>query len=123
MATSFKNDVTSVVHKAVEKMISRAVIKKKKEFVTSRLPIDLERCHDYIDQQIELIPPEKSASKDVIYRNICVVRNGTVLTFEIPVWEGKTYVPLGEQVYNVQLTLRARKNAQLKVHHSKSAIP
>ena len=68
-------------------------------------------------------PPEKSASKDVIYRNICVVRNGTVLTFEIPVWEGKTYVPLGEQVYNVQLMLRARKNAQLKVHHSKSAIP
>lgn len=65
-------------------MIARAAVNKRdgREF-----NVDLDMCKNFIEQQIELIPPTESSKPDenVIYRYVSVVRNGIPRPIQVPV--------------------------------------
>ena len=98
-------------------MISRAAIKKNKG---KSLNVDLERCHDYIDQQIELIPSERSSTKDVIYRNIRVIRNGTAKTFEVPISYSESSENSVKHTDKTEIDLQGNINAKGNLGGGKS---
>ena len=75
------HDVTEVISKAVGKMIARAAVNKNdgKEF-----DVDLKKCENFIELQIELIAPLKP-DEGVIYHYISIVRNGLSRPIHIPI--------------------------------------
>lgn len=75
------HDVTEGIRKSVQKMIARATVNKNngKEF-----DVDLDKCENFIKNQIELIPPSKS-DKNAIYQYVSVVRNGIPRPMHIPI--------------------------------------
>ena len=81
-STLQQNDVTTAIRDAVSKMIARAAVKKNEG---KQFTVDVETCHDFIDQQMELVPHPSSSTEGVIYRNVTIARNGTQHTFKVPI--------------------------------------
>lgn len=93
-----QNDVTKAIQDAVTKMMARAAVNKNggKHF-----NIDKDRCHDFIDQQIELVPPaqdskhiqSQAATEGAVtcmYQDITIIRNSSEHTFRVPISKKST---------------------------------
>lgn len=53
-----RNDVTKAIQDAITKMMARAAVSKNGG---RHFNIDTDRCRDFINQQIELVPPTQDS--------------------------------------------------------------
>ena len=86
-----RNDVTKAIHDAVTKMMARAAVNKNRG---RHFDIDKDRCRNFIDQQIELVPPTQdfmcnqpqgASESAVMYQDVTIVRNSSKHTFRVPI--------------------------------------
>ena len=99
MASSSRrqNDVTKAIQNTITKMMARAAVNKNGG---RQFNIDMDRCLDFIDQQIELVPPPAQDSKQiqfqtategaVMYKDVTVIRNSSPHTFRVPISKKST---------------------------------
>ena len=80
--TSQKNDMTNTIRHAVCKMIARTAVKKNKG---KQFTIDEQKCHDFIDQQMVIVPHPSSCTEGVIYGEMTIARNGTLYPIKVPI--------------------------------------
>ena len=86
-----RNDVTKAIHDAVTKMMARAALNKNRG---RHFDIDKDKCRNFIDQQIELVPPTQdfmcnqsqgASESTVMYQDVTIVRNSSKHTFRVPI--------------------------------------
>ena len=77
-----KNDVTTAVREAVEKMIAKAAVVKNRG---KPFEVDFEKVQFFIQQQVELVPDDTMTTPGVIYRDLRFMHNCIEKTLKVPI--------------------------------------